>query len=118
MTLPKDPYIVISERLIKAAQTALDEVKAKIKTLYDESTEFEARLKAHQLNLRTYLASPPPAPENGSQGPYADESTITDLLQGLSQWQKLVALGLINNRRVALTPAGRLMHRIGAIGGQ
>ncbi len=96
----------------------MEKVKDQVKTLAEERTTLEDRLHAHRVNLQAYLDFPPPASRNGSQGPYADESAIVELLQGLSQWQKLTVLGLINDRRVALAPAGRLMHRTGTMGGK
>ena len=117
MILPKDPYEITTERMIEEAEDALEKVDAEIKNLYERQTQLNARIAAHNMTLQAYKESPPSASKNGSDGPYADDSTLVKLLKGISLWQKLVVLGLINDRSVSLTPAGRVMHRIGAMGG-
>lgn len=119
MTLPKnDPYITTTEQLAKADQDELGNLQVQWDYLSEKMQELQARLEAYTKVLEAYKTRANAIHQNGSANPYADDAEVAKKLQGLTNLQqRLIVLGLMNERRLKVAEAGHLLHRIGEIGG-
>ena len=122
MTLPKDPYEITTQQLIDADRVELQKIQAVLTRAKELNDRLEVRIAAYGQTLegyRNYRRSSGGTQQVRAADPYADDAKVARELQGLTNTtQRLIKLGLMDNRRVKLAEAGRVMHRIGIMGGK
>lgn len=118
MTLPQDPYEATTVQLIEADSGKLQEWEAKRQEAEEQVRRLRERIAAYDLALQGYRSHRPRLSQNGVAGPYVDEAKVASELVGLTLLQKLIKLSLMNERTLYVNKCAKLMHRIGAIGGQ
>lgn len=123
MAIPLDPFEVTIEKLIEADTTELEEWKAKESEIASKVAEVEARLEGYANTLTGYRKHRPINPSVEQAAPianmYGDDANVAKELRGLTNTlQRLIKLGLMNNRRIKMNEAGRVLQRTGIMKGK
>ncbi len=115
----QDPYELTTKKLIEADNHELNGLRDTLQSVSKRIELLEARIAAYELTLQGYKALRPGLQASNGANPYSEDERVAGELSGLTTLlQKMIKLGLINDRRFKATASAHLLIRIGAVGGK
>jgi hypothetical protein len=122
MALPTDPFEVTIQILIETDSAELEQLKENHAQVESMMAQVEKRLDGYVAALEGYRKHRPTNPvvqQPPISDVYGNDAEIANELKGLTNsLQRLIKLGLMNNRRVRMNEAGRVLQRTGIMKGK